>query len=126
MHVSRVEPDKKWLVGILSIANKAFGFDQHFIVDRFHALFGQRSCVFNPLSAVAVCPAVQHSARTKPLPKLREVLGFGIVRKFWFLLSVQVIEVAEEFIKAMQGWQVFIAIAKVVFAKLPGAIAQRL
>ena len=39
------------------------------------------------------------------------------------LLGVEVIEVAEKFIEAMHGRQIFVSIAKMIFAELAGRIA---
>jgi hypothetical protein len=43
-----------------------------------------------------------------------------------FLLGVQVVEVAEEHIETVYGRQVLVAVAEMVFAELPGHVAERL
>src|SRR5271169_5282523 len=50
----------------------------------------------------------------------------GIVRQLRFLFSVQVIEIAEEFVEAVKGRQVLIPVSEMVLAKLAGGIAERL
>ena len=50
----------------------------------------------------------------------------GIVRPFRLLLGIEVIEVAEEFVEAVLGRQILVAIAEMVLAELPGCIAERL
>ena len=42
------------------------------------------------------------------------------------LFRIQVIQVAEEFVEAMDGGQIFVAIAEMVLAELPGCVAERL
>src|SRR5215472_17826898 len=62
-----------------------------------------------------------------PGPEFLLELGvLGIVRTLRLLLSVQVIEVAEELVKAVDGRQKLIAIAEVVLAELAGGVAQGL
>ena len=46
-----------------------------------------------------------------------------IVTLLGFFLRIEVIKIAKELVKAMNRWQMFIAVAQMVFAKLPGAIA---
>lgn len=100
--------------------------------------FGQRAGVLDLLLARASptwvfggvifvsSPGVHHAARTEARVELGEVLSRGPVNIFRLFFGVQVIEIAKEFIKAMIGGQEFVFVTKVVFAKLPGGIAQRL
>jgi hypothetical protein len=48
------------------------------------------------------------------------------VRAFGLFLGVEVIKIAEELVEAVHGRQVFIAVAEVVLAELPGCVAQGL
>src|SRR5215472_16833336 len=66
---------------------------------------------------------MQHTPGSKFLFELRI---FGIVRVFGLLFGVEVVEVAEELVKAMNRGQILVAIAEVVFAELAGSVAQRL
>jgi hypothetical protein len=50
----------------------------------------------------------------------------GIVRQLRLFLSVEVIEVAEEFVEAVDRRQIFVAITEVILAELAGGIAERL
>ena len=105
------------------------------VVDRLHALSGERAGVLDRLPAdpaparilgriVGVGRlAAQHAARAELLPKARvsrvvEVLGL--------LLGVQVVEVAEELVEPVHGRQVLVPVAEVVLAELPGGVAERL
>ena len=96
---------------------------EEFLVDRLHALDGQRSGVLDLLRAVRVGPAVQHAARPELLLELRVLRIVGILR---LLFGVQVIEVAEELIEPVRGRKEFVAIPQVVLAELPGHVAERL
>jgi hypothetical protein len=50
----------------------------------------------------------------------------GIIGVLRFLLSVQVVEVAEELVEAMRGRQVLVHVPQVVLAELAGGVAQGL
>ena len=89
----------------------------------FHALLGQRAGVLDRLPALAVGHAVEHAAGSELLLE-RRILR--IVGQFRFFLGVQVIEIAEEFVEAVHGRQVFVAVAEMVLAELAGGIAERL
>jgi hypothetical protein len=64
---------------------------------------------------------VEHAAGAVPLLEFRIL---GIVGQFRFFLGVQVIEIAEEFIEAVDGRQVFIPVAEMVLAELTGGVAE--
>jgi hypothetical protein len=63
---------------------------------------------------------MEHAARTKRLLELRIL---GIVRQFRLFLGVEVIEIAEELVEAMIGWQMLVVIAQMVLAKLASCIS---
>src|SRR5262249_51754788 len=67
--------------------------------------------------------AAQHSARAKLRLELRVT---GIVPQLRFLLSVEVVEVAEELVKAVDRRQVLVLVAEVILAELARGIALRL
>ena len=46
-----------------------------------------------------------------------------VVELFGFFLGVEVIEVAEELVESVHRRQVFIEVAEVVLAELPGGVA---
>ncbi len=66
---------------------------------------------------------MQHAAGPELLPELGIL---GIVRKLGLFLGVQVIEVAEELVEAVDGGEIFVPIAEVVLAELAGGVAERL
>jgi hypothetical protein len=108
------------------------------VVDGLHPLLRQRPGVLDPLAShpaparllggvVGVGgPAVQHPARPEALPEVGEVGRRRVVGRLRVLLGVEVVEVAEELVEAVHGWQVLVAVAEVVLAELPGGVAERL
>ena len=61
-------------------------------------------------------------------PRLNPVLvpKILVIPLLGLFLGVQVIEVAEEFVEPVHGGQVFVAVAQVVLAKMPGAVTDLL
>ena len=64
----------------------------------------------------------------RALVEVREALRVRPVLVLWVLLGVQVIEVAEELVEAVDGGQELVAVAEVVLAELrrsrsPGALS---
>jgi hypothetical protein len=105
------------------------------VVDRLHALAGERAGVLDRLPAdpaearifgrivLGRRLAPEHTARAERFPKARVP---GVVEVLRLLLGVQVVEVAEELVEPVHGRQIFVAIAEVVLAELPGGVAKRL
>ena len=67
--------------------------------------------------------ALHDAARTELRPERRVLRIVGVLR---LVLGVQVIEVAEELVEAVNGRQEFVAVAEMVLAELSGRIALRL
>jgi hypothetical protein len=93
------------------------------VVDGLHALLGQRTGVVDPLRPVAVRPRVEDAAAAEAPPELGEIGGRRVVRQLGFLLSVQVVEVAEELVEAVVRRQVLVLVPQVVLAELAGGVA---
>ena len=123
MHAGRVVPDEKRLAFLLHLVDESEGVFGRLLVDRFHALFGERAGVLDLLPAFAVGPAMQHAARSEPLVECRIL---RIVRILGLLLGIEVIEVAEELVEAMHCGQKFVLIPQMVFAELARGVAERL
>src|ERR1700733_3441852 len=128
MHACGVHPGKERLACLCLPGHEVDCSGDGFVVDRLHALGSERSGVFASLSAysspmrllgrvVSVgCLATKNAARRSDTRKRRIFLW--PVRAFRFLLGVEVVKVAEEFVKAMNGGQVLVAIAQVILAEL--------
>ena len=93
------------------------------LVDRLHALLGERAGALDLLRAVRVGPGVDHAARAEPLPQLRVLEVVGVLG---LVLGVEVVERAEELVEAVRGGQVLVEVAEVVLAELAGHVALRL
>src|SRR5579871_2728985 len=94
---------------------------QEFFVDGLHSLFGQRPSVLDLLGAVRLCPAMQDAARSEFFLEFRVLRVVGV---FWLLLGVQMVEVAEELIEAVDGRQELVAVAEMVLAELAGGVTE--
>ena len=133
MHARRVEPDEERLARCLLPLHVVDGRRRGLVVDRLHALLGQRAGVLDGLLADlaearidgGIVPvgglAAQNAARAE-FGAIGRVLG--IVRQLGLFLGVEVIEVAEELIEAVHGRQRLVAIADVVLAELAGGVAE--
>jgi hypothetical protein len=69
---------------------------------------------------------VEDAPGREELVEAREVVGRRPVRQLGLLLGVEVVEVAEELVEAMDRGQELVPVAEVVLAELPGGVAQRL
>ena len=133
VHAGRVEPDEERLARSPLPLHVVDGRSRGLVVDRLHALLGERAGVLDGLLADlaearidgGVVPvgrlAAQDAARAE-LGAIGRVLG--IVRQLRLFLGVEVVEVAEELIEAVHGRQRFVAVADVVLAELAGGIAE--
>ena len=66
---------------------------------------------------------MHHPARSERLAEVWEILLVGIVWQFRLFFGVEVIEIAEELVEAVVGWQHVVEIAEMVLAELPGRVA---
>jgi hypothetical protein len=58
--------------------------------------------------------------------ELRELVGVRVVELLGLFLGVEVVKVAEELVEPVHRRQMFVLVAEVVLAELPGRIAKRL
>jgi hypothetical protein len=72
---------------------------------------------------LAIRGRLEHAARPEPLAETRVL---RIVRVLRLFLGVEVIEVAEELVEAVVGWQELVLVAQMVLAELSRRIAERL
>src|SRR5215510_43195 len=124
MHVRGVEPHEERCTRRVLALNKVDRRRKEFVIDGLHAFFGQWSGVLDPLCAVRVGPAVQDATRAVVLAEIRKVLLRRIIAQLRFLLGVQVIEVAKEFVEAMLCRQMLVPVAEVILAELASGIAE--
>ena len=71
-------------------------------------------------------PRVDDAARAEAIVEAGELVRRRPVRQLGLLLRVEVVEVAEELVEAVDGRQVLVQVAEVVLAELAGGIAVRL
>ena len=92
---------------------KSLAAGEELLVDRLHALAGQRAGVLD----LAVGGRLEHAARAELLAELGVLRIVGILG---LLLGVEVVEVAEELVEAVRRGQELVAVAQVVLAELRG------
>ena len=119
MHARAVVPEEERLLFLGIPFNEIHGVRVNFFVDGFHPLRGQRAGIFDGLATLAVRFRVQHTAWTI---LLAEFGVLWIVIGFRFFFGIQVVEVSEEFIEAVQRWQVLILVTQVVLPELTRCI----
>ena len=135
MHPAWIEPHKEGLLVAVCPIDEIRRSCKEFLVDCFHALFGERSGILALLLAPGAeagivagrvgrdCDAFHHATRAK-LRLERWILR--IVRIFRLIFGIQMIEVSEELVEAVNGGQEFIAIPEMVLAELSGRVSLRL
>src|SRR5262245_12585814 len=89
MHVRRVKPYEKWLIGVVCSLDKLLGRRQELLVGSLHALLGEWSGVLDLLTTLAVSPAVQHAAGPILFLEIRKVFRVRIVYLFGLLLRLE-------------------------------------
>ena len=135
VHARAVEPAEERLAGL------GLALDE---VDRrasevSSSIVSIRFLVSGPVSSIVCLPtgpsaaarsgrpvgglAAEHAARAELLLELRVARVGALLR---LLLGVEVVEVAEELVEAVDGRQVLVAVAEVVLAELAGGVAERL
>ena len=135
VHPRAVVPDEERLAGLALALDEIDRRGRGLIVDRLHPLAGQRAGVLDGLLADLAPARVhgrvvlvrglapEHAAGTEHLTELRVL---RVIEQLRLLLGVEMVEVAEELIEAVDGRQVLVAVAEVVLAELAGGVAERL
>src|SRR5271170_3083557 len=128
VHVAKPRPA---LLG-LSL-HEVEGGGHELFVHRFHSFLGERPRVLDRLLAdlserwidggvvLVGGLAFEHATRTELLPEVRVLRVIGVFRLFF---GVEVVEVAEKLVEAMDRRQMFVTIAKVVLAELAGSVTE--
>jgi hypothetical protein len=106
---------------------------EHLVVDRLHPLARERTGVLDALAPDAPearilgrvvlvgGPRVDHPARAEALVEAREVLRRRPVGRLRLLLGVQVVEVAEELVEAVDRLQVLVEVPRWFLPNCPVA-----
>src|SRR5262245_5977 len=121
MHAGRIPPTEEWCVGFCVPLDEVETGLEELFVHGFHSFGVERAGVFNPLSTVRICPALEHSTRSELLLEFRIL---RIVFALRLLFGIQVIEIAEEFVEAVCSRQKLIAIAQMVLAELSRCVTE--
>ena len=132
VHARRVEPDEERLVVVLGLVHEIEGKVADFVVHRFHPLGIERAGILDPLLAdlaparhlgriiLVGGPAVNHVARADDVQQVLRIVGMRRV-----FHRIEVIQIAEEFVEAVDGRQELVLVAEVVLAELAGGVAHR-
>ena len=133
VHARAVEPAEERLARRVLALHEVDRRGRGFVVDRLHALLGQRAGVLDGLLADlaearidrGIVPvgglAFEHAARAV-FGEIGRVLR--IVGQFRLLLGIEMIEIAEKLIEAVHGRQRLVAVADMVLAELARGIAE--
>ncbi len=133
VHARRVEPAEERLAVLFSLVDEVEGQVADFVIDRLHAFWIKRAGIFNPLLADLAParhlgrvidvgrPRVNHVSRANDIQEFLRVVGMRRV-----FHRIEVIEVTEEFVEAVNGRQELIPITEMVFAELARGVALRL
>src|SRR5262249_61032582 len=132
MHARAVPPDEERSVGLHLPFDEIDRRVVRLVVDGLHSLPGERAGVLDGLLAdlaearidcriIPVCGfGLEHAPRTKPFFECRVLRIVGMLR---LLFGVKMIEIAEELVEPVRGWQEFIAVAEMVLSELAGGVA---
>jgi hypothetical protein len=132
VHPRRVEIAEPWCAIFCLSIDEVEGASQELLVDGFHAFLRKRprvlDCLFTDLPKVFIDSrivfiggfAFQHASRAEPFSERRILRVIVIVGLF---LRIEVVEVTKEFVESVKGWQMFVPVAKMILAELPGGVA---
>ena len=120
MHARCRRPGEKGLVSLVGPVDEVDRRVGELSVGCLHALARHGAGVLDLLAALAVSPAVDHAEGAELFAELGI---FRVIIALRLLLGIEMIQVAEKFIKAVDRRQMFVLVAQVVFAKLPAGVA---
>ena len=132
VHARRVEPAEERFAVCFGLLNELQSEIADLVIHCLHPLRIKRAGIFDLLFAdlaparhvsriVCSCgPAMNHVARADLIQQI-----LRIVRMRRVFHRIEVIEVAEELVEAVDGGQEFIPVAEMVLAELAGGIALR-
>jgi hypothetical protein len=140
VHPRRVHPNEERLAVRLRLVDEALGLVENNGIDRFHVVLDavdrmrrQRALVGDLLLA-DLAPAridggivdVRRDAMQNVARPDLVLQVLRIVRMEGIFHRIQMVEIAPELVEAMQGRQIFVAIAEMVLAELARGVAHRL
>src|SRR5262249_23199553 len=135
VHARGIHPAEKRFVRLSLPLDKIDGGCRSLVIDRFHALLieGTRvlNCLLTDLSPSGMHGrivtvrrlATQNAAWAEPVTKAGIARIEPVLRVFF---CIEVVKIAVELIEAVHCRQIFVAIAEVVLAELPGGVTERL
>src|SRR6185503_15815701 len=138
MHVGRIQPAEPGVARRGLFLNPVLGRGNKLIITSFHPLLCERSSILDFLFADTTIPlidrgiigvggpAMENAARCEFFVEFGEIFFGRPIWEFRFLFGIQVIEIAEEFMKPVNRRQVFVSISQMIFAELSSGVSQRL
>ena len=133
VHARGVEPHEEGLIIRLGLVDELQRVIEDLVVNGFHAIWVERPAIFDFLLAdlaparlnrwvvVIGGPAVEHIARADLLFE-----GLRIIAMRGVFHRVEVVQVTEELVEAVQRRQILVEIAEVVLAELARGVSHRL
>ena len=136
VHARGVHPGEERLVGLRLPRHEVDGGSRSLVVDRLHPLAVERTGVLDGLLAdlapmrligeiISDAGLAFHDATWRVSAGVCLVV-LRPIGTFRLLLGIQVIEVAEELVEAVNAGKEFVPVAEMVLAELAGGVAERL
>ena len=156
MHARRVVPDEERLAGLLALSMKPLAVLDEHLVEGLHVVLGALWACLPRLDGRPSCPCTapagprRRSAVCRSCPSAASPVGrrcrsprictrlrgpylvmevpgsLGNEYQYGIRHGVEVVQVAEELVEAVQRRQELVQVAEVVLAELPGGVALRL
>ncbi len=122
VHARAVPPDVEGLAVGMGALDEVDRGGERLVVDRLHALLGQRPGILDATVRVRADDAARAEGFAEG-PAVGEHHVARVVLVLRLFLGVEVVEVAEELVEAVVGRQVLVLVAQVVLAELAGRVA---
>jgi hypothetical protein len=135
VHAGGIEPGEERLFVPVCPVDEVEGGAEKFLVRRLHGFFGERAgigaALLAPLAETRIlarrigdgCRAAQDAPRSEAQLELHILRIVGVLG---LVLGVQMVEIAEKLIEAVDRRQKLIAVAEAVLAELSGHVTLRL
>ena len=116
VHTSRVPPQEERFVSLVSPIHEVQGPVGHIVIDGFHSFLGQWPGILD----AAIRIGMDNSPGSE---FFLEFSTFRVVDVLRLFLGIQMVQVAIEFVKAVIGGKVLVAVSQVVFPELSGHVS---